>query len=76
MKLDLHGKHIHEAWKFVDRFIDDCYYKGIKRCEIICGQGAIRNEIEVWFHNNEHVREFRFNNRTQGSYNITLKKRK
>jgi len=32
--LDLHGKHIHEAWKSVDRFIGECYYSNIKRCEI------------------------------------------
>jgi len=74
--LDLHGKHIHEAWKSVDRFISECYYSNIKRCEVICGQGLIRNEIETWLHLNKHVREYRFNIRTQGSYNVILKKRK
>jgi DNA-nicking Smr family endonuclease len=74
--LDLHGKHIHEAWKSVDRFISECYYSNIKRCEIICGQGLIRNEIETWLNLNTHVQEYRFNVRTQGSYNIRLKKRK
>jgi len=74
--LDLHGKHIHEAWKSVDRFISECYYSNIKRCEIICGQGLIRNEIETWLNLNIHVREYRFNVRTQGSYNVILKKRK
>lgn len=74
-KLDLHGKHVHEAWKVVDRFISDCYYKGNKRCEIICGQGLIRNEIETWLHLNTFVREYRFNIRTQGSYTVTLRKR-
>ena len=75
-RLDLHGKYIHEAWKSVDRFISECYYSNIKRCEIICGQGLIRNEIETWLHLNIHVREYRFNVRTQGSYNVILKKRK
>jgi len=74
--LDLHGKHIHEAWKSVDRFIGECYYSNIKRCEIICGQGLILNEIETWLHLNIHVREYKFNVRTQGSYNVILKKRK
>lgn len=74
--LDLHGKHVHEAWKSVDRFVSECYYSGITRCEIICGQGLIRNEIETWLHLNKHIREFRFNRRTQGSYNITIQKRK
>lgn len=75
-KLDLHGKHIHEAWKSVDRFLQECYYSSNSRCEIICGQGAIKTEIETWLHLNKHVREYRLNNRTQGSYNINLRKRK
>jgi DNA-nicking Smr family endonuclease len=74
--LDLHGKHIHEAWKSVDRFLQQCYYDNYKSCEIICGQGLIRNEIETWLHLNTFVREYRFNTRTQGSYNVKLKKRK
>ena len=74
--LDLHGKHVHEAWKCVDRFVSECYYSNITRCEIICGQGLIRNEIETWLHLNKHIREFRFNSRTQGSYNLTIQKRK
>jgi DNA-nicking Smr family endonuclease len=73
--LDLHGKHIHEAWKVVDKFIQDCYYKGNKSCIVICGQGRIKDEIETWFHLNTFVREFRLNSRTQGSYNVKLKKR-
>ena len=76
LSLDLHKKHVHEAWKAVDRFLQDCYYKNIKRCEIICGQGLIRNEIENWFHLNTYVKEYRFNTRTQGSYTVYLKKRK
>lgn len=74
--LDLHGKHIHEAWKTVDRFLSICYYDNIKSCEIICGQGAIKLEIETWLHLNRYVREYKLNTRTQGSYNIKLKKRK
>lgn len=73
-KLDLHKMHVHEAWKNVDKFIEQCYYSNNKRCEIICGQGLIKNEIETWLHLNTYVREYRLNTRTQGSYNITLKK--
>jgi DNA-nicking Smr family endonuclease len=75
MKLDLHGKHIHEAWKSVDTFLLECYYKSIKRCVIICGQGLIRNEIETWLHLNRYVTDYKLNSRTQGSYHIKLKKR-
>ena len=75
-RLDLHGKHIHEAWKCVDRFLQECYYSNNSRCEIICGQGVIRDEIGVWLHLNTNVREYRFNNRTKGSYNVILAKRK
>ena len=74
--LDLHGAHVHEAWKKVAKFIETCYYTNYKSCEIICGQGAIKQEIESWLHLNTHVREYRLNTRTQGSYNIKLKKRK
>lgn len=73
-KLDLHKMHVHEAWKNVDNFIERCYYSNNKRCEIICGQGLIKNEIETWLHLNIYVREYRLNTRTQGSYNIQLKK--
>ena len=73
-KLDLHRMHVHEASKNVDKFIEQCYYSNNKRCEIICGQGLIKNEIETWLHLNTYVREYRLNTRTQGSYNITLKK--
>lgn len=76
MKLDLHRMHIHEAWKNVDKFIEQCYYNNYKGCEIICGQGAIKQEIETWLNLNKHVKEYRLNVRTQGSYNIKLKKRK
>lgn len=75
-KLDLHGNHVHEAWKKVAKFIESCYYTNYKHCEIVCGQGAIKQEIESWLHLNTHVREYRLNVRTQGSYNIKLKKRK
>jgi DNA-nicking Smr family endonuclease len=75
-KLDLHGKHIHEAWKSVDRFITECYYDNYKTCEIVCGQGLIRDELGVWLHLNALVRYYKFNTRTQGSFNIKLKKRK
>jgi DNA-nicking Smr family endonuclease len=73
--LDLHGYHIHEAWKKVDKFLQECYYNNDKSCEIICGQGAIKQEIETWLHLNRYVREYRLT-RTQGSYNINLTKRK
>ena len=75
IRLDLHGKHVHEAWKAVDKFVEQCYYNNNKRCEIFCGQGLIKQEIETWLHLNTYVREYKLNTRTQGSYNIVLKKR-
>ena len=74
--LDLHGKHIHEAWKTVDKFLKECYYDNYNYCTIICGQGVIKTEIETWLHLNNYVREYRINSRTLVSYNIKLKKRK
>ena len=75
-KLDLHGNHVHEAWKKVAKFTEACYYTNYKHCEIVCGQGEIKREIEHWLHLNTHVVEYRLNARTNGSYNIKLKKRK
>ena len=75
-KLDLHGNHVHEAWKKVAKFIESCYYTNYTHCEIVCGQGRIKAEIEEWLRLNTHVQEYRLNVRTQGSYNIKLKKRK
>ena len=74
-RLDLHGAHVHEAWKKVANFIETCYYTNYQGCEIICGQGRIKLEIENWLHLNTHVKEYRLNVRTQGSYKIKLKKR-
>ena len=48
-KLDLHGNHVHEAWKKVAKFIESCYYTNYTHCEIVCGQGRIKAEIEVGF---------------------------
>ena len=75
-KLDLHGNHVHEAWKKVAKFIESCYYTNYTPCEIVCGKGRIKAEIEEWVHLNTQVQEYRLNVRTQGSYNIKLKKRK
>ena len=75
-KLDLHGCHIHEAWKKVAKFLESCYYTNYTNCEIICGQGAIKQEIEQWLDLNSNVQEYRLNTRTQGSYNIKLRKKR
>jgi DNA-nicking Smr family endonuclease len=74
-KLDLHGLTVHNAWKKVDIFLNTCYYNKYKSCEIICGQGLIKQEIEIWLHSNAKVREYRLS-RTQGSYIIKFIKRK
>jgi len=74
--LDLHGNHVHESWKKVAKFLESCYYTNYTNCEIICGQGAIKQEIEQWLSLNSHVQEYRLNTRTQGSYNIKLRKRR
>lgn len=73
-RLDLHGLFIHDAWKTVARFIDECYYSNIKTCEIICGQGAIKQEIETWLSLNNKVRKFTIT-RTNGSYIVKLIKK-
>jgi DNA-nicking Smr family endonuclease len=73
--LDLHGFHIHEAWKKIANFINECYYGNYTHCRVICGQGAIKDEIEEWLRLNTKVREFTLE-RTLGSYKVILIKRK
>jgi|Wag4MinimDraft_6_1082665.scaffolds.fasta_scaffold29129_1 DNA-nicking Smr family endonuclease len=73
--LDLHGFHIHEAWKKIANFINECYYGNYTYCRVICGQGSIKDEIEHWLVLHDKVREFTLE-RTQGSYKIKLIKRK
>ena len=73
--LDLHGCHIHEAWKKVANFVNECYYDNYTYCRIICGQGIIKTEIEHWLTLHNKVREFRLEH-TQGSYKVKLIKRK
>lgn len=73
--IDLHGLYIHDAWKQVAQFLNLCYYDNIKTCEVICGQGLIKTEIEEWLRLNTYVREYRIS-RTQGSYIVKLRKRK
>ena len=74
--LDLHGVRIHEAWKKVAKFIETCYYTNYKSCVVICGQGRIKQEIESWL-SQIVVQEYRSSNtRTNGSYNIKLRKKR
>ena len=39
--IDLHGYHIHEAWRIFKTEIDNAYYRNMKYMIVVTGQGAI-----------------------------------
>ena len=40
--LDLHGAHIHEAWKKVAKFIETCYYTNYKVVKLFVGKVGLK----------------------------------
>ena len=55
--IDLHGYHVHEAWKQFTNQIDNIYYTGAKRVTVVTGQGAIMREMPTWITNNPKIKE-------------------
>ena len=44
--IDLHGYHVHEAWRHFNNKIDDAYYNGMRKV-VVTGQGAIMREQDI-----------------------------
>ena len=74
MKIDLHGLHIHNAWKHFNQAITEAYLSNNKKVHVITGQGAIMREVEVWARNHSYVKEGVQNPRNPGSFSIKLQK--
>ena len=56
MHLDLHEKHIHQAWKDTIAFIDYCAVNKIRKFTIITGRsGQIREEFLLWLEPKNHL---------------------
>lgn len=73
MRLDLHGYHIHVAWRLVNNFLYENYFSKTKTVIVICGHGLIKNEIEEWLRLHPKVRDFK-QLANGGSYQVKLKK--
>jgi len=75
MRIDLHGYHIHEAWRKFNQKVDDAYYKGARKCIIITGQGSMMFEFPTWATNHPRIKEYRQTPHNPGSFSIFLVKK-
>ena len=48
MKLDLHGKTIHEAWRTFKEHTEICRLNGIRKFVVVTGYGKIYEELPRW----------------------------
>ena len=48
MKLDLHGKTVHAAWREYRKVTEDCYYRNIKKIVVVTGHGKMSTEFHGW----------------------------
>ena len=48
MKLDLHGKTIHEAWRTFKEHTEICRLNGIPKFVVVTGYGKIYEELPRW----------------------------
>ena len=74
-RIDLHGYHLHEAWKQFKTKVDDAYYAGHLRVEVVTGQGRIMNEMPGWITNHTKIREYIQKRWNPGSFTCILNKR-
>jgi len=74
--IDLHGYHVHEAWKQFTNQIDNVYYTGAKRVTVVTGQGAIMREMPTWIANNPKIKEYRQASHNPGSFTCFFVKKK
>lgn len=74
--IDLHGYHIHEAWKYFNREIEKAYYQNKKRITVITGQGDIMREMPNWISNHRLIMEYRQHKWNPGSFTCILVKGK
>lgn len=75
MIIDLHGYHIHNAWKHFNNEITNAYFQGYKKCIVITGQGLMMHEVTQWAYHHVYVRECKQHERNPGSFTVKLKKR-
>lgn len=76
MKLDLHGKTIHEAWQTFKSHTEICKLNGIRKFVVITGYGKIYEELPRWTDSISCISEVKSMAPNYGSYEIVLKKNK
>jgi DNA-nicking Smr family endonuclease len=76
MKLDLHGNTVHAGWKLFTEHVADCYFKNIKKTEIITGHGKIAKELDSWVYGNRHCVSMEAHTTNTGSYFVKIRKNK
>tara|TARA_B100001287_G_C22682422_1_gene531262 strand:- start:333 stop:563 length:231 start_codon:yes stop_codon:yes gene_type:complete len=75
MRIDLHGYHVHEAWRKFNQKVENAYYKGVKRCTVITGQGQMMKEFPTWVSNHPRLKEYRQTKYNPGSFTIFFVKK-
>jgi len=75
MQLDLHGYHLHAAWKKFSHFVDDAYFDNRKAFTVITGQGVMMREMPVWCFNHARVAGCTQHKHNPGSFTVKLKKK-
>jgi DNA-nicking Smr family endonuclease len=75
MRIDLHGYHIHIAWKHFNTCVTEAYFGGVKKCTVITGQGAMMHEFQTWARKHPRVKECTQTPNNPGSFSIILYKR-
>ena len=75
MRIDLHGYHIHVAWKHFNYQIEEAYFGGKKKCIVITGQGAMMHEFPQWAQNHPRIRDWSQHRHNSGSFIVKIKKR-
>ena len=75
--IDLHGYHLHEAWKHFNKGIEQHYYTNYRnKVTVITGQGVIMREFPTWAQNHPLVKEIRQQPHNPGSFSVILLRRK
>ena len=75
MRIDLHGYHIHNAWRQFNEQINEAYLTGHKKCYVITGQGSMMHELHTWADNHPYIRECNQTPHNPGSFSIKLQKK-
>ena len=70
--IDLHGYHIHEAWRIFKTEIDNAYYRNMKYVIVVTGQGNMMREFPMWVRNHPKIKGYTQNHWNPGSFKCHL----